>query len=163
MSNRAFAALFVLVASGAAGCGAGKQGPDFSACAGTPALIYEPGLARASDGGGFRATVTSARAEGQAGSPPDDAPAIGFNDWTIALTDEGGAPVTELTVTADKPRMPVHGHSASTFPTVTAQDGGVYVVGGIHFFMAGYWEVTLGLQPAAAAADRVAFPICVPE
>jgi hypothetical protein len=107
--------------------------------------------------------VTVVMSAGLAGAPADDAPAIGLNSWTIAMTNAGGVPVTDMTVTADKPRMPIHGHSALTFPAVTPQDGGVYVVSGINFFMAGYWELTLQLQPAAAAPDRVVFPICVPE
>ena len=68
-----------------------------------------------------------------AGSPAVDAPAIGLDSWTIRdLRDSAGGPVTDVTVTADKPRMPIHGHSASTFPLVTPQDGGVYVVGEIN-------------------------------
>ena len=95
--------------------------------------------------------------------PAVDAPAIGLDTWTIAITEGSDAAVTELTVTADKPRMPIHGHGASTFPQVTPQDGGVYVVSEINFFMAGYWEMALELHPADGASDRIAFPICIPQ
>ena len=160
------AATWLLTACAAAGCSggdAGSQGPDFSACDGTPAVVYHPGLTQTSGGGGFQAAVTAVMAAGQAGSPPDDAPAIGLNDWTVAITDDGDAPATALTVTASKPWMPQHGHSALMAPVVTAQDGGIYDVSGIDFFMAGYWEMTLTLQPPDAAADQVVFSICVPQ
>ena len=107
----------IMVAVGfgvAVGCGgdAGSHEPDFSVCAGTPALMYAPGLAQGSTGGAFTGTVTVASTEKSPNTPPVDAPAIGFNRWTVAITDAGGAPVMNLTVTADKPRMPIHGHGA---------------------------------------------------
>ena len=137
--------------------------PDFSGLRRTPALMYAPGLAQASTGGAFTGTVTAASTEESPGAPPVDAPAIGFNRWTVAITDAGGAPVMNLTVTADKPRMPIHGHGAPKFPQVAPEEGGVYVVSEINFFMAGYWEMGLELAPAAGAPDRIAFPICIPE
>jgi hypothetical protein len=156
------ALLGLLPACGGSG-NAGSHPPDFSACVNTPAIIYAPGMSETSTGGGFTATVTAAATAANAGAPAVDAPAIGFDTWTVAITDATGAPAANLTVTADKPRMPIHGHSASTFPQVMAQDGGVYVVSEINFFMSGYWEMGLELAPAGAAADRVAFPICIPE
>jgi hypothetical protein len=151
------------VAAGCGGCDAGRHGPDFSGCAETPALMYAPGLAQVSAGGAFTGTVTAVSTEESPGAPPVDAPAIGLNRWTVAITDAGGAPAMDLTVTADKPRMPIHGHGASKFPQVAPEAGGVYVVSEINFFMAGYWELGLKLAPAAGAADRIAFPICIPE
>jgi hypothetical protein len=132
-------------------------------CGGTPALMYTPGLAQISISGAFTGTLTAASTEESPGAPPVDAPAIGLNRWTVAITDAAAAAATELTVTADKPRMPIHGHSAPMFPQVALEDGGVYVVSEINFFMAGYWEMGLELHPAAGAADRIAFPICIPE
>jgi hypothetical protein len=158
------AGLFVgLVALAGCGDNAAGHGPDFTGCAETPAQTYAPGLAQVSTGGGFTGTLTAASTEESPGAPAVDAPAIGFNRWTVAITDAGGAPVMDLTVTADKPRMPIHGHSSRMFPQVAAEAGGVYVVSGIDFFMAGYWEMGLELAPAAGAADRIAFPICIPE
>jgi hypothetical protein len=125
--------------------------------------MYAPGLAQVSAGGAFTGTVTAASTEESPGAPPVDAPAIGLNRWTVAITDAAGGPVTDLTVTADKPHMPIHGHSAPMFPQVAPEDGGVYIVSEINFFMAGYWEMGLELAPAAGAADRIVFPICIPE
>jgi hypothetical protein len=147
-----------------AGCGdAASQGPDFSACAGTPAVVYAPGLSQVSTSGAFTATVLAASTEASPGAPPVDAPAIGLNRWTIAISDAAAAAVTNMTVSADKPRMPIHGHSSLKFPQVAPEDGGVYVVSEIDFFMAGYWEMGLELSPADGPADRIAFPICIPE
>jgi hypothetical protein len=166
MPNRALTG--ALVTTGAllaalAGCDdADSHGPDFSACADTPALIYTPGLTQTSDGGGFTAAVNAVVSAGGPGSSSVDAPAIGLGTWTIAIT-QGAEAAMNLTVTADKPRMPIHGHGASTFPEVTPQDGGVYVVSKINFFMAGYWEMALELHPAEGASDRIAFPICIPQ
>lgn len=149
--------------SGGGSNGDGSHPPDFSACANTPAIIYMPGMSQVSTGGGFTATVNAASTAANAGAPAVNSPAIGFDTWIVAITDTTGAPVTDLTVTADKPRMPIHGHSASTFPQVSPQGDGVYVVSEINFFMSGYWEMALELTPATGAADRVAFPICIPE
>jgi hypothetical protein len=33
----------------------------------------------------------------------------------------------------------------------------------IDFFMAGYWEQKLDLQPASGTADKAVFAICVPQ
>ena len=59
--------------------------------------------------------------------------------------------------------MPVHKHGGATIPAImAAQGGGVFTVSGIDFFMGGYWELYLDLQPAGAAtADRVTFSICI--
>ena len=59
--------------------------------------------------------------------------------------------------------MPLHGHGATTFPMVTPGDPGKYTVSKIDFFMAGYWEQKLDLQPASGTADKAVFAICVPQ
>ena len=64
---------------------------------------------------------------------------------------------------AERPTMPLHGHGATTFPMVTAGDAGKFTVSEIDFFMAGYWEQKLDLQPAAGTADKAVFAICVPQ
>ena len=43
------------------------------------------------------------------------------------------------------------------------ESGSTFTISEIGFFMAGYWEMKLDLQPAAGAADRVTYAICVPQ
>ena len=50
--------------------------------------------------------------------------------------------------------MPLHGHGATTFPMVTPGDPGKFTVSKIDFFMAGYWELKLDLQPTSGTADK---------
>jgi len=102
--------------------------------------------------------------------------AIGYDTFTIAVTPQadGGAPGSAdgltmsippvpLGVPAD-PYMPQHGHGGSTIPTITAQGGGAFTVSDIDFFMAGWWQLYLDLQPAGSdTKDRVTFDICIPN
>ncbi len=78
------------------------------------------------------------------------------------MTDAAGGAPAAVTMTAERPWMPLHGHGATTFPLVTPGAPGVFTVSGMSFFMAGYWEVKLDLQPTSGAADKLTFAICVP-
>ncbi len=148
---------------------------DFSVCSGTPAVPYTPGVSVLSASGGYRASVESATTVDNLGNSTPTA-AIGKASFTVlvAAAADGGAaastdgltmsiPPSPAQVPAD-PYMPVHKHGASTIPTITAQGSGTFTVAGIDFFMGGYWELYLDLQPAGAATvDRVTFPICIPN
>jgi len=104
------------------------------------------------------------------------AAAVGYGTFTIAVAPNADAgapgptdgltmsiPPVPLGVPAD-PYMPQHGHGGATIPTITAQDGGVFTVSDIDFFMAGWWQLYLDLQPAGSTTrDRVTFDICIPN
>lgn len=172
MSSRfGFAILtaFVFASTGSlAGCGSDAQQPsdaavsrdaDFSVCQGTPAVAYRPGMNVMSTSGAYVATLDSAVTEG---TPPIVGPDIGLDTWSVSITNADGTPA-EVTMMAERPWMPLHGHGATTFPMVSPGDPGKFTITGIDFFMAGYWEQKLDLQPTSGTADKVAFAICVPQ
>lgn len=133
---------------------------DFSVCQDTPAVIYMPGMKATSSAGTYVATLQSAITDG---TPPLVGPEIGLDTWVVSIANASDGTPAEVTVMAERPWMPFHGHGATTFPVVTAGDPGKFTVSGIDFFMAGYWEQKLDLQPTSGAADKVAFAICVPQ
>lgn len=163
------------VAAGAfAGCSSDGQVTDagavvshdanFEKCLDTPAVPYMAGWAVASMSGAYVATLVSATTEPSPTSPGFDHPEVGFGDWVVAISDAaGGAAAADVTLTAEKPWMPRHGHGASTFPAVTPGDPGMFTVLKIDFFMAGYWEVNFDLQPATGTEDKVTYAICIPS
>jgi hypothetical protein len=156
-------ALGVAVVGALAGCGskagapvdAGPHDADFSQCIKADAAPYMAGAMTPSRSGTYLATIVSATTT-STDSPTVDAPGVGLSTFAVTIADtNGGAPVG-MTVTAEKPYMPLHGHGADTFPTVTDQGGGMFSVDAIHFIMAGYWEVTLDLKitpPEAGAPE----------
>lgn len=156
----------------AASCGGGATNPDgaprdanFSVCAGYDAGPYMDGYVTASSGGGYTVTLASVSAMPMDG-PLVSTLAVGFDTFMVAVRDTGGAEPAGLTMTAEKPTMPKHNHSATTFPVVVDDGGGSFEVSGIHFFMPGYWELTLNLLPdasAGGAADKVVLALCVPS
>ena len=172
------------------GCGpggathdAGPHDADFRICVAPDAGPFMAGLVETSQGGAFTATLASLTTT-SSDAPPVDAPAVGQGTFIVSIVDGEGAIPQGLTVTAEKPYMPVHRHSAQTFPTVTDEGDGTFTVSAISFFMSGDFQVTLDLQQApspadggaadggeadgatvapTAVADKVVFPICVPE
>ena len=170
-----FASLTCLVAAGVSllsGCssdadfkpdaaGPGPTDADFAVCQGTPAVTYVPGMHVTSTSGAYVGTLVSAET---AGTPPVPAPEVGLGTWVVSVTDAAaeGTP-SNVTMTAERPWMPLHGHGATTYPLVTPGAPGVFTVSGMSFFMAGYWEVKLDLQPTSGAADKLTFAICVPQ
>lgn len=143
----------------AGGCGGGGgTTPDskgmLSSCATeTRAIPYMPNLSRMSDSGAFTAVLVD--------SVPGP-PIKGINDWTVRILDAGGNPVAGLAITAT-PKMPDHNHPPNVVPVVTDKGGGVYDLAPVFLFMAGYWTVTLTIQPASGALDTVTFPVCIPS
>jgi hypothetical protein len=139
---------------------AASQDADFSVCKDTPAIIYMPGMNVTSSSSAFLATLDSAVTEGAA---PIAGPEVGLNTWVVSITNAADGTPADLTVTAERPTMPIHGHGASTYPLVTPGDPGKFTISEIDFFMAGYWEQKLDLQPASGTPDKAAFAICVPQ
>ena len=153
--------------------GATGRDASFAVCSGTPAVPFTPGLSVLSASGAYRATIQDATATDPTGATTAGA-GIGHDTFTVAVTpvaDGGGAassdgvtmtvPPIPGAVPAD-PYMPVHKHGGATIPAIAAQGGGVFAVSEIDFFMSGYWELYLDLQPAGVATpDRVTFSICI--
>ncbi|HXJ19039.1 MAG TPA: hypothetical protein VMT03_02315 [Polyangia bacterium] len=170
----------------AAGCGSGQSsttgsglaGADarFAVCQSTAAVDVAPGISVTSMSGAYRATLQSASTIVGSGSAPLASAAIGYGTFTIAVAPNADAgtpgsldgltmsiPAVPTEVPAD-PYMPQHGHGGSTIPSIAPQDGGVFAVSNIDFFMAGWWQLYLDLQPAdGSAKDRVTFDVCIPN
>src|SRR4051794_16503403 len=137
-----------------AGCGGSNAGPptdggktdaDFAACASADAAPYMAGVTTTSKSGAWVATIQSVSTLSSF-QPPVDAPAVGLSTFNVKLTDASGGAAVGLSMTADKPYMPAHRHSAPTVPVVMDQGAGTFVVSQIDFFMHGYFELTLNLQ-----------------
>ena len=173
MSNRFGSAILAGIVGVSAGwlggCGADAQQPtdaavsrdaDFSVCQDTPAIVYMPGIKVTSTSGAYVAKLDSAVTEG---TPPIIGPDVGLNTWVVSITNAADGTPGGVTMTAERPTMPLHGHGATTFPTVTPGDPDKFTVSKIDFFMSGYWEQKLDLQPASGALDKAVFAICVPQ
>jgi hypothetical protein len=151
-----------------AGCGsnasqsgdAAAMDADFAVCMGTPAAIYMPGIVVMSSSGAYVASLDSALTEG---TPAVTGPEVGLGTWTVSMTNAADGTPADVTMMAERPWMPLHGHGATTFPAVTPGDPGKFTVSEIDFFMAGYWQQKLDLTPASGVADKVTFDICVPQ
>ena len=164
-------AIFACVVAGGPiaieGCGshahhddAGMQmDADFATCEDTPAVMYMPGLMVTSTSGAYVATLVSAVTEG---TPPIPSAEIGLDTFVVAVTDAASGMPAAVTLTAQRPTMPRHGHGAPIDPVVTPGDPGTFTISMLKFIMGGYWELKLDLQPAMGAADRVTFSICIP-
>ena len=167
-----FATLTCVVASGAGtlvGCGSdaaqpidagGPQDADFAICEMTPAVTYMPGMQVTSTLGAYVGTLVSAQT---ARTPPVTVPEVGEGTWVVSVTDAVAGTPADVTMTAERPWMPLHGHGATTYPAVSPGDPGQFTVSKMSFFMAGYWEVKLDLQPASGPADKLTFAICIPD
>jgi hypothetical protein len=181
MANRGRSAMLMgLVVTGAAwmgGCssdaqqqttsdGAVSQDADFSVCQDTAAVIYKPGIkvdsttSSATVPGTYVATLDSAVTEG---TPQIVGPEIGLNTWVVSITNAADNTPANVTMTAERPTMPLHGHGATTYPVVTPGEPGKFTISEIDFFMAGYWEQKLNLMPASGTAEKATFAICVPQ
>jgi len=161
-------------AGGVAGCGSSAQGPDdggmqdadFVQCADSPAVDYMAGLTATSMSGAYVATLVSATTDFSDGTSAATA-ASGLDTWVVTIADATAGTPADVTMTAERPFMPKHNHGATTYPTVTAGDPGMFTVSEMNLFMLGYWSEVLDLQPApgaadaSATADKVTFAICV--
>lgn len=171
MAGRFASALLAFAVAGAAGavagCGSsqgsddgGMQDADFVQCADSPAVDYMPGLTATSMSGAYVATLVSATTAFSDGTSADTA-ASGLDTWVVTIADAAAGTPADVTLTAERPFMPKHNHGATTYPTVTAGDPGMFTVSEMNLFMLGYWSEVLDLQPASGTADKVTFAICV--
>jgi hypothetical protein len=151
--------LAAAVALATAGCSGSNvtepidSGPLYSCATETRAVPYAPNLTRTSTAGTYTAVLVTA----------DPAPPIkGDNTWTVRILDANQMPVDGLSITPSA-NMPDHNHPPSVKASVTPAGNGSYTVMPLYLFMAGFWEVTLTLQPPGGAKDSVIFPICIPS
>jgi hypothetical protein len=165
----------VAVTGGVAGCSSdpGAKPPpmdadtmshdaDFSKCQDTPAVIYTAGLmpVATSTSGVWMGTLVSIHSDGP---PALDTPQLGLNTWVFVLEDAASGSPAQVTVIAERPWMPMHGHGQSTDVVVTPGDAGMYTISGIDPFQAGWWEIKLDMPPIDGVDDKMAFDICVPS
>jgi hypothetical protein len=176
--------------AGLAGCGStapaagvGSTDADFSACVGSPAVKYTPGMSVLSASGAYAASIESAVSE-VSGGLEVPVPAIGIVAFTVAVTsagdggldagasfDAGASVPAALSMSAPgipgavpgNPWMPVHGHGGSTAVEIAPLGQGVFSVTNVNFIMGGYWQLYLDLVPTSGAADLVTFQICIPD
>jgi hypothetical protein len=161
---------------------AGIPDVDFSLCVGGDAAPYMAGTVTPSSSGAYQATLVSVQTT-SAGGPPVDVPAVGVSTFNLTIADSTGGVPVGMTVTSDKPYMPLHRHYASVAPVVTSTQAGTFVISNISFFQPGDFELTLHLQvapsgddggaddggaddggsPAATTTDKIVLEICVPS
>ncbi|MFZ9886180.1 MAG: FixH family protein [Myxococcota bacterium] len=91
-------------------------------------------------------------------NPPD----LGENRWSLRITDDDGAPRTDLAVTLE-PFMPAHGHGTtpSRFPATPGAEEGSYDCGPFDLFMPGTWEFTLTVDAAEEFTDAIIWSLDV--
>lgn len=78
--------------------------------------------------------------------------------WVVDVLTAEGAPVPSAEITI-RGGMPTHDHGLPTRPEATEYLGeGRYLIEGMRFHMAGYWEVVLGIE-TDAQSDEVVIPL----
>lgn len=78
--------------------------------------------------------------------------------WVVDVLTAEGAPVPSAEITI-RGGMPAHDHGLPTRPEATRYLGeGRYLIEGMRFHMAGYWEVVLGIE-TDAQSDEVVIPL----
>ena len=88
-------------------------------------------------------------------------PARGDNDWVMAITATGGAPITDATIYAT-PFMPKHQHGTPIDVAITARPtAGQYALSPVNLWMPGLWETTIEVS-SPAGTDSVVFRACIP-
>ena len=134
--------------TGAAGTGsAGMGGMEGMADMPAPPQGLNTERSRSSEMGAFTVAI--------APQDPDFA-RNEIHSWVLTLQDADGRPVegAEITVGGG---MPQHDHGLPTTPQVTKYLGdGRYLVEGLQFHMAGWWELTFDIS-AAGTQDSITF------
>jgi hypothetical protein len=83
-----------------------------------------------------------------------------IHSWTLAVETPEGQPVENAEITVDG-GMPQHEHGLPTSPQVTQElGGGEYLVEGVKFNMAGWWEMRFDIA-ANGQSDSVSFNVVV--
>jgi hypothetical protein len=120
-----------------AACAIAPAGPDLS-------------LTRTSPNGHFVVTLV----------PPAAIPLQAIHQWQVKVATPGGAPVSQALVYVNGD-MPEHGHGLPTRPEVTREIlPGTYLIDGMKFTMAGWWEILIAVQKLPAS-DVTAFNVMI--
>jgi hypothetical protein len=88
-----------------------------------------------------------------------------LNDWTVALIDSQGGPLSDAEIVKARPFMPSHGHDGNRQVQIErdASDPSHFALHGLNFIMRGPWEVQLTVRSASAGEDYLVFRTCVGE
>ena len=93
--------------------------------------------------------------------PPATIPVQQIHSWQVKVATADGAPVSKALVYMNG-GMPEHGHGLPTRPVVTREIAeGTYLVEGVKFSMAGWWEILVAVQ-LGAASDVTTFNQIIP-
>ncbi len=115
------------------------------------AQIYEAGMSLTGEEGLISITLVSVTPD-----PPD----VGDSEWLVRIRDPQDTPLDDCDVTAAL-WMPDHGHGAPEGQTVPKDEPGEYLLTGISFVMAGYWEVTVAAECPDREPDQAVFGFCL--
>jgi hypothetical protein len=84
-----------------------------------------------------------------------------IHSWTVHVETAGGEAVENAEIAVDG-GMPDHNHGFPTAPEITEEiGGGEYLLEGVKFSMAGWWELKLDIT-AGEQSDSVTFNIILP-
>ena len=83
-----------------------------------------------------------------------------IHSWTVHVETADGQAVENAEITING-GMPDHNHGFSTEPEISEESGGNYLLEGVKFSMAGWWELKLDIA-AGDQADSVTFNIILP-
>lgn len=84
-----------------------------------------------------------------------------IHSWTVHIETPDGQPVEQAEITVDG-GMPQHNHGFPTTPEITEELGnGNYLLDGVKFSMAGWWELKLTIT-TGDQTDVVTFNIILP-
>lgn len=104
---------------------------------------------------GSSASAATVAVSAAAPTPPD----VGDNAWSIAVTDDAGAPVSGLSVEVT-PWMPLHNHGLTPPAYLgTETDPGTYTIETFDLIMPGLWQFTVDLAPDGDP-DTAVFLFC---
>lgn len=150
--SAALLAIPLMMAAGACGSDDSDPAPTGTAAQGscaedTRADTFAQGLERAGDDGMF-----TLRLEQGQPAPPE----LGDNEWVVELLDSSGAPL-DGAVMQVKAWMPDHGHgTVPLFHDLEPMgEPGMYRVGPLDLFMAGFWQFTFTIESDGVTDEAV--------
>ena len=83
-----------------------------------------------------------------------------IHSWTVHVETAGGEAVENAEIAVDG-GMPEHNHGFPTAPEITEESGGDYLLEGVKFSMAGWWELKLDIT-AGGQSHTVTFNVVLP-
>jgi len=83
-----------------------------------------------------------------------------IHSWTVHVETADGQALEKAEITVGG-GMPEHNHGFPTAPEITEESGGDYLLEGVKFSMAGWWELKLDIT-AGDQTDSVTFNIILP-